>query len=144
MALIPRELFSSRGRRDDLFDGFFRALSRQMDADEAGSEPAVEVSETDGEVQVKMAVPGVDKDKLTIDVADEVLTVRGEMQQEHEEKRKDYHRREIRYGAFQRTVPLPAEVDASKATARLKNGMLEVVAPKSQHAKAHRVKVAVS
>jgi HSP20 family protein len=63
--------------------------------------------------------------------------------QETEEKKKDYHRQEIRYGVFQRTVSLPAEVDPAKASAELKNGMLKITLPKAAQAKAHRVNVAV-
>jgi HSP20 family protein len=61
--------------------------------------------------------------------------VRGETRKETEEKKKDYHRQEIRYGAFQRTVSLPAEVDAAKAAAELKDGILRITLPKAAHAK---------
>jgi HSP20 family protein len=94
-------------------------------------------------VIVKMEVPGVDKDKLQLTVSDDVLTVRGESRKESEEKKKSYYRQEIRYGAFQRAVALPVEVDAAKATAELKNGVLNVKLPKSGHPKAREIKVAV-
>src|SRR6516225_7477524 len=57
--------------------------------------------------------------------------------------RRSHGRQEIRYGSFQRSIPLPVEVDAAKATAELKNGMLKVTLPKSKHPKAQEIKVAV-
>jgi HSP20 family protein len=92
---------------------------------------------------VKMEVPGVEKDQIQLTVADDHLTVRGETRKEKEEKKKNYYRQEIRYGAFQRTVALPVEVDAAKAKAELKNGLLTVTLPKSSQPKAREVKVAV-
>jgi HSP20 family protein len=93
-------------------------------------------------VTVKLEVPGVDKDQLHVSVTEDAITVRGETRKETEEK-KNYHRQEIRHGAFERTVALPAEVDPAKASAGLKNGMLKITLPKAAQAKAHRVDVAV-
>src|SRR5262249_31044396 len=63
---------------------------------------------------------------------------------DREEKGKHYYRREIHYGAFQRSIPLPVEVDATKATAELKHGMLKITLPKSKQPKAREIKVAVA
>ena len=106
-------------------------------------EPAIEVSETDGEVVVKAAVPGVEKDKLHVTIDDDRLTIRGEVRKEEEKKDKNVYRQEIRYGALQRTVALPLEVDPDKAKAELKNGMLTVRMPKSPKPRAHGVQVQV-
>ncbi len=70
-----------------------------------------------------------------------MLNVRGESKKETEEKKKNYYRQEIRYGSFARAVRLPAEVDADKAAADLKNGMLKVTLPKSKTPKAQQVKI---
>ena len=143
MSLIRWEPFRAR-RREDPFEDFFRDFFRRPILEEPEViEPAAEVAESDGEVTVKMEVPGVEKDQLQLTVADDRLTVRGEMRKESEEKRKNYYRQEIRYGAFQRSVPLPMEVDAAKANAKLKNGMLEITLPKTKQPKAQEIKVAV-
>ena len=146
MALIPWEPLRALRRRDDVFDELFREFFRRPVSEEAEGvlAPPVEVAEADGEVIVTMEVPGVEKDKLQLTVSDDRLTVRGEARKESEEKRKNYYRQEIRYGAFQRSVPLPVEVDASKAHAELKNGMLKVTLPKSKQPKAHEINVAVA
>jgi HSP20 family protein len=131
MSLIRWQPSRALRRRDDVFEELFRDRFRgpMFEAGEA-AEPAVEVAESDGDVVVKMEVPGVEKDQLNLTVSDDQLTVRGETRKESEEKRKNYYRQEIRYGAFHRTVPLPVEVDPGKAQAELKNGMLEVDLPK--------------
>jgi|SRR5581483_5183280 len=146
MALIPWEPFRALRRRDDAFDELFREFFRRPvgEGEEAVFGPPVEVAESDGDVVVKLEVPGVEKDQLHLTVSDDHLTIRGEARKESEEKRKHYYRREIRYGAFQRSVPLPVEVDASKANAELKHGMLKVTLPKSTQPKAHEIKVAVA
>jgi HSP20 family protein len=145
MSLIPWEPFRALRRRDDAFDEMFREFFRRpvFEEGEVIAEPAVEVAETDGELTVKMEVPGVEKDQIHLTVTDDQLTVRGETRKEKEEKRKNYYRQEIRYGAFQRSVALPVEVDASKAKAELKSGVLRVTLPKSGQPKAREISVAV-
>lgn len=141
-SLMPWDPFRALRRRDDSFDDLVRDL---FGREEGGAlEPPVEVAEGETDVTVKMLVPGVDKEHLQVTIGDDVLTVRGEMRKEHEEKKKNFFRQEIRYGAFQRAVRLPTEVDASKVTAELRNGTLNVTLPKSKQPKAQQVKVAVS
>ena len=110
----------------------------------AALEPPIEVAESDGEVTVKLLVPGVEKDHIQVTVDEDVLTVRGEVRKEHEEKKKNFYRQEIQYGTFQRAVRLPTEVEGTKATADLKNGTLTISMPKSKQPKAQQIKVAVS
>jgi HSP20 family protein len=141
MDLMRWDPFRAMQRREDFGDDFFRDFFRT--AREGALEPAAEVSESDGEVTVKLEVPGVDKDQVTIAVADDLLTVRGEVRKEKEEKKKNYYRQEIRYGSFERALRLPTEVEGERATATLKNGMLEITLPKSKQPRAHQVKVAV-
>jgi HSP20 family protein len=144
MSLIPWDPFRGPRRRDDVFDQLFREFFRRPMFEEGELlEPAVDVAESDGEVTVKMEVPGVEKDQLHLTVSEDHLTVSGETRKESEEKRKNYYRQEIRCGAFQRSVPLPVEVDAAKAHAELKNGVLRILLPKSKQPKAQEIKVAV-
>jgi HSP20 family protein len=140
-ALATWRPFRSLIRRDDMFEDLFRELFR---APEAGPlEPSAEVAESDGDVIVKLEVPGVEKHQLHVSVTEDAVTVRGETRKETEEKRKSYYRQEIRYGAFQRTMSMPADVDPAKATAELKNGILKLTLPKAAQAKARRVDVSV-
>lgn len=140
MALIPWDPFRPLRRREDLFEEFFKEAFGRTEV----MEPAAEVAESENEVTVKMTVPGVEKDQLQVSVDDDVLTVRGELRKETEEKKKNFFRQEIRYGAFQRSVALPTEVEGTKATAELKNGLLKITLPKAKAPKAKEIKVAVA
>ena len=144
--LIPWEPFRALGRRDDAFADRVRELFRRpvFEGEEGAFAPPVEVAESDGEVVVKMEVPGVEEDHLHLTASDDQVTIRGETRKESEEERKHYYRQEICYGTFQRSVPLPVEVDPTKANAELKHGVLTVTLPKSTQPKAHEIEVAVA
>lgn len=135
---------------DKVFDDFFSGWSglsrrrRHRGEEVELIEPAVEVSETDEAVVVKAQVPGVSKDQLEVEITADGLTLKGEMKEEKEEKKKNYHYQEIRYGAFLRTVPFPVAVESDKATATLKAGVLQVTVPKSTQGKSKPVKVEVA
>ncbi len=137
-ALTNWNPFRSIEGREDAFQEIVREFFGKIDGELI---PPIEVAETDADVTVKMAVPGVDKDQISISVDDHVLKVRGETKKETEEKKKNYYRQEIRYGSFARSVRLPAEVDAGKTAADLKDGMLKITLPKSKSSKAHAIKV---
>ena len=92
--------------------------------------PRVDVSETDTEVKVSAELPGMDEKDISVELQDDVLTLRGEKKSEQEEKGKNWFRREQSYGSFQRSVELPAGVEAAKATAKFKKGVLIFTAPK--------------
>src|SRR5512143_1178163 len=141
-SLTTWDPFRRLHRRDDVFEDFVRDVFGRTEG--GAVEPPVEVAESDNDITVKMLVPGVEKDQLQVAIDEDVLTVRGEMRKEQEEKKKNYYRQEIQYGAFQRAVRLPAEVEGAKATADLKNGALKITLPKSKQPKAQQIKVAVS
>ncbi|HLK10572.1 MAG TPA: Hsp20/alpha crystallin family protein [Candidatus Binatia bacterium] len=144
MALMRWDPFSPLRRRDDVFEDLFREFFRPpAAAGETEVAPPAEISEADGQVTVKMPLPGVEREHVQVSVEDDVVTVRGEMRQDTDDRKRSFYRQEIRYGRFRRSLALPVEVDATKATAALKNGMLTITIPKSTQPKAHEVKVAV-
>jgi len=114
-------------RRQDLRDGVV------LHEDGEILEPAADVSETDSEVTVVIEVPEIDKDDIHVSVADGRLNVRAEARKDGADTSLAYHGDELGYGDFQRTIPLPAEVDASRASATLESGILSVWMPKSSH-----------
>jgi len=76
---------------------------------------AAEVSDDDDRVVVKLEAPGMDSNDFDIQVRENVLVVRGEKKFHHEQKKGNYHLMECAYGRFERAIPLPAEVEESKA-----------------------------
>ncbi|MEW5986043.1 MAG: Hsp20/alpha crystallin family protein [Chloroflexota bacterium] len=102
----------------------------------AGFSPTVNVSETDKEVQVTAELPGMNMEDVEISINHDILTIRGEKKEESEEKGQNFYRMERSFGSFQRSIPLPAEVvDADKAEATYKNGVLTIVLPKLPEAR---------
>jgi len=103
--------------------------------------PALNVSETDNAIEVRMDVPGIDAKDIDIQVVGNLLTIAGERKEEKEEKGKTFHRVECQYGNFSRAVTLPCGVTEDKVVAEYKDGILKVTLPKSEEAKAHKIKV---
>jgi HSP20 family protein len=91
---------------------------------------AGEVEETDKEIVVRVEVPGMEKGDCRITIEDNVLFVSGEKRFERETHDSTYHIMERAYGSFQRTIPLPRNVDADKAKATYKNGVMNIHLPK--------------
>lgn len=92
---------------------------------------AGEVEETDKEILVHVEVPGLEKEDCRITIEGNVLYLNGEKRFERERHESTYHVMERAYGAFQRAIPLPRNVDTDKAEAGYKNGVLTVRLPKS-------------
>lgn len=145
MALVKWEPFEGltrfRQEIDRLFEDFFGTTPLMRGNGNQVWEPAVEIAETDDALVVKAQVPGVKKEQLHLSVTDNMLTLSGEMKEEEEKQEKNYYRREIRYGAFQRTIPLPVAVKSDQAKAQLKEGILEVTLPKSEQVKRKEIAI---
>jgi len=105
--------------------------------------PSVDVSETDGEYQIKAEIPDVKKEDVRVTLEDGVLTIQGERKQEKEEKGKKYHRVERSYGSFVRSFTLPDLVDEEKVKAEFKDGVLNLHLPKSEKPKPKAIEVKV-
>jgi HSP20 family protein len=119
---------------DRLFDRFWEGDFPQPAA-MGDWAPALDVSETKDAVLVKAEVPGMDAQDIELSLHGEVLTLKGEKEQDQEQKDEHYYRMERSYGAFARAVRLPASVDGSKVAATFKNGLLTVTLPKAPAAK---------
>ena len=103
--------------------------------------PKVDIVEHDDDIVVRAEVAGVDKENLDVSLTDNAITIKGSTSEEFKEEKDDYFRSEMTKGEFSRTLALPAKVDASKAKSTYKHGMLEVVVPKLEEGKRHRIKV---
>ena len=112
----------------------------------AGAEfsPQVNIEETEAALKVTAELPGMTDKDVALELHGNVLTLHGEKKEEREEKKKNYVRIERSYGAFTREIPLAAEVDARKATAEFKHGVLTVTLPKTPAAKTARRKITVT
>jgi HSP20 family protein len=105
--------------------------------------PTVDISETDGEYQIKAEIPDVKKEDVKVTLEDGVLTIQGERKKEKEEYGKKYHRIERSYGSFVRSFSLPDVIDEEKVKADFKDGVLSLHLPKSEKAKPKAIEVKV-
>jgi HSP20 family protein len=103
----------------------------------------VNVSEKDGVIQVEAAIPGMDDKELDVSIRDDVLILKGEHKEEKEEKGKEIHRKEFTYGSFERTIALPARVQADKAEAKFEHGVLTLKLPVVQEDRARVKKIPI-
>ncbi|MEA3208336.1 MAG: hypothetical protein QOE70_1393 [Chthoniobacter sp.] len=110
----------------------------------SGWSPALDVFDEKDKFRVHVELPGMQKDQINLSIHDGTLTVSGERKHEHEEKEGESFRSERYFGKFQRSVALPAAVDATKVKASYKDGILTIDLPKAEEAKPKQIEVSVS
>lgn len=125
-----REITDFRDAMDRLFERGFSRPWRLLTWETGEGFFPVDLYETDDEVVVKASLPGVKPEQVQISVTGDTLTIRAETKEEQEERKPNYYRQERRYGAFQRALTLPVQVDADKAEAAFENGVLDLRLPK--------------
>jgi HSP20 family protein len=103
-----------------------RSLAGRGAAGMAGWSPQVEMFEREGKLVVRADLPGMKKEDVSVDLDDDVITIRGERRSEHEEDREGYYHSERSYGSFHRMIPLPDGVDGESAKASFRDGVLEI------------------
>jgi len=106
--------------------------------------PQIEIFERDGQLIVHADLPGLRKEDVKVELADNALTIAGERRKEREEEREGFYRSERSYGRFFRRVPLPEGVNTEDARASFHDGVLEVTmpAPKGEAKAARKLEIA--
>lgn len=114
------------------------------DDDQVEGQLAVDVYQTKENVVIKAPIAGVDPRNLEVAIAEDVVTIRGERVEDSVVDRENYYVQECYWGAFSRSIILPASVNADKAEAGLKNGVLTISIPKVIQDKIKKIKVVAS
>jgi HSP20 family protein len=109
-----------------------------------GFVPAFDISETQDAYMVEAALPGVKPEDVNVTFENGVLTVSGEARQQSENKERNFHRVERRYGRFQRSVTLPMAVKGDQISASMEHGVLHLVVPKAEEVKPRKITVSVN
>lgn len=96
--------------------------------------PAADVAETEAAYLVTIELPGLDRADVELSITDTMMTIAGEKTEATDDKRATFYMSERRYGRFQRSFPLPADIDRSKIEAAFDKGVLTVSLPKTESA----------
>jgi HSP20 family protein len=111
-------------------DGFFPVMSNNT-----SSKPAVNIKEDEKSFILDLAVPGIDKKELKIDINEDLLTISSETKNESEENTDGYKRKEFSYSSFCRSFQIPENVSKDKIEANYRDGILSVALPKIEEDK---------
>ncbi len=116
---------------DRLFGGLFDDLAfPRWRLVNAGNMPRVDFKQTEAGYELDAELPGVAAADVRLDLANGVLTLKGEKKSSHEEKAKDFIRVERSYGSFSRSFTLPDDADGDKITATAKDGIVTIAIPR--------------
>ena len=133
-----REAAAMHTELSRLMNGLFEGPGRETQA----WVPTMDVWETETEVVYEFDLPGLQKDKIAIEVEDGALTVAATREREAKVERDRYSRFERRIGSFSRTVGLPSGVSEDAIKASYENGVLQIRVPKPEQPKPKRIEIA--
>jgi len=130
-----REAVSLRDAMDRLFE------DSVITPKTIGTMPRIDIKETEDAIVVKAELPGIEEEKVDIEIMDNVMTISGEKAEEKVEEGEGYHYKESHTGTFTRSFNLPADVKADSAQAEMKNGVLSITIPKVEPKKAKKISI---
>ena len=120
----------------NIFDGLMENdISDFFGSDHLTKAPSVNIIETENSFDLELAVPGFNKENISINVENDVLTIKGETKTDKEESNKSYARREFSYSSFTRSFNLNDQVRGDKIGADYKDGILTITIPKKEEVK---------
>ncbi|MEX0649736.1 MAG: Hsp20/alpha crystallin family protein [Candidatus Andersenbacteria bacterium] len=110
-------------------------------AEEQEGQLTVDVFQDDENIIVQSTIAGVSPDDLDVSITNDMVTIRGERRQQYDADSEDYFYQECYWGTFSRSIILPIEIDADRAEAKIKNGVLTIRIPKANTAVTRKLKV---
>lgn len=137
---MPSPFVSLQQEIDRIFEDFTQAFP-SFRGNGGKLTPRTDVTETDKEIEVTAELPGLEDKDVQINLADNLLTIRGEKKSDKEEKDKNYRLVERSYGAFERIIELPNGVKPSDVKATIAKGVLTVTISKPAPAQEKKIEV---
>lgn len=139
-----RNMTTLQERINRVFD---EAASRSKEYDDEVSKcdwrPIVDIYDSEKAIIINAELPGVSRDNITLDVKQNILTLKGERQPEEKATKENYYRMERCFGAFERAFTLPSAVDPAKITANFKDGILRIEIPKPEEKRPKQISINV-
>ncbi len=130
LPMISSRSYKPLTLQDFFNDDFFPTLTKS-----SNTLPAVNIRESEKAFYLDLAIPGMDRKNLKIELKDDTLTISSEYKEENEEKNEGYRRKEFSYSTFCRSFYLPENIDSEKIEASYKDGVLEIEIPKKEEEK---------
>jgi len=124
--------WNNQARFSNVFDQLFSDNQYYKTYDNGYSKPAANISESEESFELELAIPGLRKEEVKINIENNLLSISSEKQKESEV---NYSRREFVYKSFNRSFSLPKSVDVDKIKAKHENGVLSISLPKKEEAK---------
>jgi len=109
--------------------------------EEYEGELTVDVYQTPDDIVIKSTVAGVKPEDISVSIADDTITIRGERKEEEKVEKENYYYQECYWGKFSRSIALPQAIDANKIKANIKDGILIITLPKLSKSRAKIIKV---
>ena len=139
-----RNMSTLQDRINRIFD---ETTSRSQDYDVEVSQcdwrPVVDIYDSEKAIVVNAELPGVSKESITLDVKENILTLKGKRKSDEEVRKENYYRMERCFGTFERAFTLPSTVDPGKITANFKDGVLKIEIPKPEEKKPKQISINV-
>lgn len=117
------------------------ALDRMFAETSFSFTPSCEVLEDEKEYVMKFDLPGIPKEQVRIELADNQLTVTADRKEEKRQDTKRAHLEEFNYGSYMRTLALPVAIDEKKVDAKFENGVLTVTVQKAEPSKTKQIDI---
>ncbi|MDY6969594.1 MAG: Hsp20/alpha crystallin family protein [Spirochaetota bacterium] len=126
-----------------VFDDFFSLKPTNLFQSEWM--PNIDVEEDENTIHVKAEMPGIDEKDISVNLENNILTLKGEKNEEKEEKSKDkkYHYSERKFGSFSRSITLPENIKTDTIEATFKKGILKIEIPKDETKKSNKIQVEI-
>ena len=135
------EMMNMNNRMGRLFSEFFYPANGHAAWESNGWNPATDVLENEEAYVIKAELPGLDKKQISVDVKEDVLTIKGERSDDKEVKTDKVYRRERFQGKFQRAFILPSTVESDKIEAEFADGLLKITIPKTMQEEPKQITV---
>lgn len=119
-------------------------VKEDAEGEEQEGQLTVDVFQDDTNVVIQSTIAGVSPDDLDVSITNDMVTIRGERRHSYDIDEEDYFYQECYWGTFSRSIILPVEIDADRAEAKIKNGILTIRIPKANAAMTRKLKVKAS
>ncbi|MBU1053243.1 MAG: Hsp20/alpha crystallin family protein [Proteobacteria bacterium] len=130
-------------RINRIFDDVVRSKDVEDDINLYTWKPVVDIYDDEDSLVITAELPGVNKEEVSVEIKDNIVSIKGERVKDKEINKENYYRKESSYGSFYRAFALPSAVNSDKIKATFKDGMLKVEIPKPEEDKPKQVLVKV-